>query len=292
MKYGILINPRAGTRSLAWKKRCLERLMELLGPDCAAAGLDTAGAAQLCAAAQQLAARVSVLIIAGGDGTISDVINALPCDGDSGPVLGLVPIGSANALARALSLPSDLIQAAARIRSGKPRRIDLVLCDNERRAIMTAVGIEADVLRRRDAWLARGLRGAVPYFLATAGAIFGYERTDTCVAVDGIRYEVARAVSAIVTKIPSYAFGLNLVPQAHLDDGQLHLLTGNLDTWPLICALAKAFFAPNQAGLYRCGRQILIETAQPRWLETDGELFRRATHFEFRILPAAVTILA
>jgi len=291
-RYGILVNPRSGPHRERTRQRLVEQAAAVLGRDCRMVGWDTACREALADAARRLSREVDVLVIAGGDGTIAQVINAM----DRPVPVGLLPIGSANALACALGLPKNPATAARRIATGRPHAIDLIACDDPDgrtpcRAVMTGVGIEAEILRRRDKWLGRGLGRAAPYFLATAEAMLRYRRADMQLTVDGQRMDVPRAISVVVTKIPSYGFGLKLVPQARVDDGLLHVLTGNMGTLPFGAALLQAFVRPNRAGQYLAGREVTVRYSEPRWLETDGELCRLDTEFRFQVLPGALTVV-
>ncbi|MBN1815725.1 MAG: hypothetical protein JW828_00100 [Sedimentisphaerales bacterium] len=287
MKYGMVINPASGPLTRKAKGALVEKLKSILGHDCRITGLDTQTKHQLVEAARDLAGQASILILAGGDGTFSQILNALGTD----PTYALLPIGSANALARTLGLSKKPLRAIRQIQEGQVRTMDLVCCDGSRLGVLTAVGIEADILCRRDRLLARGFRGAVPYFIATAQSIRYYQRTDITLRLDGQVRQIPRAVSVIVSKIPSYGFGLNLIPQAQVDDGMLHILTGNVGKLHLAWALLKSFVVPNRTGLYLHGTRLVLETAQPRWLQTEGELYRQGTLFTFEALPGALKII-
>ncbi|MBN1124539.1 MAG: hypothetical protein JXA82_05990 [Sedimentisphaerales bacterium] len=273
--------------NLKAKRALVDTIGRILGNDCRILGLDTSSKLQLCDAARELAAQSSILIIAGGDGTFSHILNSLGTE----PTYALLPIGSANALAQTLGMPRNPLQAIQRIQEGQVRKIDLIRCDGRRLGVLTAVGIEADILRRRDRLLAKGLRGATPYFIATAQSIWQYKRTDMILTLDDQVQHIPRAVSVIVAKIPSYGFGLNLIPQARMDDGLLHILTGNIGKLHLTWAIFKSLFVPNHTGLYLRGQKLIIETAQPRWLQTEGELYQEGTRFELEVLPGALKII-
>jgi diacylglycerol kinase (ATP) len=101
-----------------------------------------------------------LVIAAGGDGTINEVINGL----DEEATLGILPLGTANVLARELGLPLNVEQACERILRGERAKIDLGVATNregvERRfACMAGIGFDAHVVRAVTPRLKRYLRG-------------------------------------------------------------------------------------------------------------------------------------
>ena len=100
-----------------------------------------------------------LVVAAGGDGTINEVINGLSTEA----TLGIIPLGTANVLARELRLPLDAERACERLLRGERVRIDLGVATNrdgvERRfACMAGVGFDAQVVRAVTPRLKRYLR--------------------------------------------------------------------------------------------------------------------------------------
>ena len=88
-----------------------------------------------------------LVIAAGGDGTVNEVINGLSKDA----TLGLLPLGTANVLARELGIPLNAEGACDRILNGKRGRIDIGVATDvngvERRfALMAGMGFDANVV--------------------------------------------------------------------------------------------------------------------------------------------------
>jgi diacylglycerol kinase (ATP) len=88
-----------------------------------------------------------LVVAAGGDGTVNEVINGL----SPHATLGILPLGTANVLARELGLPLDAEGACRRIMEGGETRVDLGIAiddaGNERRfACMAGVGFDAKVV--------------------------------------------------------------------------------------------------------------------------------------------------
>ena len=284
MRFGMIVNPTAGGTNAHRKSQSLQAVKEVLG-DCKTCGLDTQSREEFMQCAVELAREVEVLIVAGGDGSFSDAINAL----DSSTVLAFLPFGSGCALQYALNLPPQLTRAAKRIKEGQLHCYDLILCDESRKAFMASVGLEADILHRRESLRESGISGPQAYAMATFGSFFTeLERTDMTISLDGEELIVPDAVTAIVTKIPYYGYKMKVVPNAVFDDGYLHLLAVNAGWAEIVGGLANAFLYENKLGLYKRAREIRITMERERYAQLDGSIYRKGTDFHFRVLPQAL----
>jgi diacylglycerol kinase (ATP) len=280
----MIVNPTAGPANAKRKMQTLQAVQKILG-DCEIQGMDTRSREELMACAAELARKVEVLIVAGGDGTMSDVINAM--NGDT--ILSFLPFGSGCALRYALDLPPQLTRVARRIKEGRLHQFDLILCDGVRKAFMGSIGLEADILNRRESLRESGINGPPAYAMATFGSLLAnLERTDMSILLDGEELSVPNAVTAIVTKIPYYGYKMKVVPNAVFDDGYLHLLAINSAWAELLGGMANAFLYENKLGIYRKAREIRITMPRERHAQLDGNLYRRGTTFHFEVLPGAL----
>ncbi len=285
MRFGIIANPKSGPTNVARKAAVLRKAADIIGGDTVVAGLDTSSPDEFVQCARELAQKVDVMIVAGGDGTFSDIINAIEDD----TTLSYMPLGSGCALRYALGLPPQLSRVAAQIRNGRLHELDLILCDESVKAFMASVGLEADILHRRESLQANGLRGPRAYAMATFDSFFtDLERSDMTITVDDRTFTVPDAVTAIVTKIAYYGYNMKIVPDAVFDDRYLHLLAINSGWGELVQSLATAFMDGNKFGRHEKGREIRICTPHERHAQTDGNLYRQGTSFDFRVLPRAL----
>jgi len=285
MKFGIIANPKSGAASIARKSTTLHKAAEIVGKGTVVAGLDTTSREEFMQCAEELARKVEVMIVAGGDGTFSDIINAI----DSEVTLSYMPLGSGCALRYALSLPPQLSRVAQQIRSGRRHNLDLILCDESVKAFMASVGLEADILHRRETLQDSGVRGPHAYAMATFGSFFAdLERTDMTITVDDQTFTVPDAVTAIVTKIAYYGYNMKIVPDAVFDDRHLHLLAINSGWGELVQGLATAFMDGNKLGRHEKAQRIRITMPTERHAQTDGNLYRKGKTFDFRVLPKAL----
>lgn len=286
MQFAIISNPAAGGASAADKARVLAAPARVLGAR--VHGLDTGSREELAACARDLGRRHDVVVVAGGDGTFSDVMNALA---DAAVSLAYLPLGTGNALRHALGMDRDLVRSAHRIAAGSTRAVDLIRCDGKRLAFMASVGLDATVLRLMRAGSAAGRRGFSDYAAASARAYFKeYRRCAVSFTVDETRNSAARLLNLAVVKQPYYGFGLNMVPRARFDDGKLHLLCLESGWLGTVAGVVAALSIGNRTGRFYSGVQASVEFETPQEFQSDGDWRGKAKGFRFEIAPRALNL--
>ena len=286
MRYSIITNPVSGTMTAEQKCAALAQAAEIL--DTQIHGLDTTTAEEFGQCARELASRCDVLVTAGGDGTFSDIINAI--DTVQTPV-GFLPLGTGNALGHALRYKGDLAEIAVRIKNSEIRQYDLINCDQKRRAFTSSVGIEGTIIRLRQHYLARGGTGFKAYFRAVLRSYFkNYQRASAKITLDGDTFEATNLLTLMVVKQPYYGFGMKVVPRARFDDRQLHILCVSSGLMKTVIGGTAAFIIGNRTGEYRTGGELSVNLDRPLVLQTDGDEGWEAKTFSFTILPKALRI--
>ena len=286
MRYAIITNPVSGKMTADQKRAALAQAEEIL--DTEIHGLDTTTAEEFGQCARELATRCDVLVAAGGDGTFSDIINAIDTAHTS---VGFLPLGTGNALGHALRYKGDLADIAVRIRKSEIREYDLINCDQKRRAFTSSVGIEGTIIRLRQHYLARGGTAFKTYFRAVLKSYFkNYERANAKITLDDDTFEVRNLLTLMVVKQPYYGFGMKVVPRARFDDRQLHILCVSSGLIKTAIGGTAAFIIGNRTGEYRTGRQLTVKLDRPLVLQTDGDEGWAADSFSFTILPKALKI--
>ena len=287
MKYAIVANPVSGKMKIDQKKKALAEAVEVLGADCVIEGFDTTSRKEFCSCVSDLSQKVDTIIIAGGDGTVSDAINSLDPDVKA----GYLPLGSACALGQELALPRDMRKAAIRIRDGSVHNIDLILCENDKKAIMASIGMNAHNIQVRNKLLKMGIKGGLAYTVGTTTSFFRYKRTDITIDVDGETISLRNVISTIIAKTRSFGYKMMLIPEAKVDDGHLHVLAVNAGRVSVAYNLLKSFVAPIRVGEYRKTKNIRITTKDERDLQVDGDIYKKAKEFHFKVLPGAFKLI-
>ncbi|MGE5842282.1 MAG: diacylglycerol/lipid kinase family protein, partial [Deltaproteobacteria bacterium] len=219
MRYSIITNPASGNFSLSRRRKMLDRAARILQAE--VFGLDTTSREEFLGCARELARACDVLVVAGGDGSLSDVINAIA---PKERPIAYIPLGSGNAMGHALRLRGSVEETATRIKDAPIREFDLIRCDEDRLAYMVSVGLEGAVIKKRDEYKARGTSGIKAYLMALVSAYFrGFKTSRATVFVDGKAWVTEELLSLIITKQPYYGYGVKVMPGARLDDRQLHI---------------------------------------------------------------------
>ncbi len=262
--------------------------------------------------AEQLAAEAASLghdrvITVGGDGTLQEVINGLITAGVGAdgrpPVMGLVPAGRGNDMARSVDLPIDPM-ACLRIAMGaSTRRFDIgrALGDDGRERHFGAaggVGFDAQVAYtmavRRRFWM----RGEAGYFLATLNELRRNRNGGLRVTLEtpgGERVVTQNFLFVCFANGPFYGGGMQICPDAAIDDGWLDVcMVGDMSRLEALRELPgiyKAKHVNNPKVEIVRARSVHIEGVGSTRIHLDGEPFG-SVPVAVSLLPGAISIAA
>jgi len=242
----------------------------------------------------------SPVIIAGGDGSISDAVNGLARAARSGGELlgplGIMPLGSANDLIFNLNMSSDLGEAARVIAAGKIRRVDLGMLNGRYFANNSAAGLEPYVTTKHERihWI----KGMARYLVAAVWAIMDKPEWKGEVRWDDGEYKGPLSLVSIGNG--RRTGGFFMTPHADPTDGKLTLAFGYRGTrLGLFQALPRAFKEGEGSYVEMDGMRevhstkVSIHLDRPSPAHTDGELFTDyVKDFEYSIQPGRLQILA
>ena len=155
----------------------------------------------------------------GGDGTVNEVASALAF---RDAVLGIIPSGSGNGLARELRIPLDPVRAFAAALSGRECRIDAGELDGRLFFNIAGIGLDARVAH---CFAADGLarRGLMRYLEIGARELFTFKSSAYTIVTDGVAVRVNALLIAMANG-RQYGNGALIAPAAALDDGRLDVV--------------------------------------------------------------------
>lgn len=232
--------------------------------------------------------RVDCVVLGGGDGTLHRAAPALMA---SGLPLGILPMGTANDLARTLQLPLDPVQAAGLIVAGRVRNVDVGRANGVPFFNVAHIGLGARVRKNLSPELKRNW-GSWSY-LRTLARTFAERRSfRVSIQVDG-RRERFRSIQLAVGNGRYYGGGMTIAEDAGIEDGQLHVYSVSpLNFWRLLkvtLPLSRGIVKDPEAVRMLRARQLRIETDRRMSVVADGELVT-STPVEFEVVPAAIPV--
>lgn len=167
-------------------------------------------------AAEAVAAGHDLVVAAGGDGTICEVLQGLFAAGEG--ALGILPLGTGNDAARTLGIPLDLEGAVRTVMAGARRRVDLVRAGDL--VVLNAIGIGLLGSINVNASTIKWVRGLGAYLAAGLGTLFNYRCPEIELTDGDFHYRGPMTILAIHNGVTTGG-GFRLCPGALPDDGEL-----------------------------------------------------------------------
>lgn len=241
---------------------------------------------------QAVTGGVSLVVAAGGDGTVSEVASGLI--GSCIP-LGILPSGTANALARNLGIPM-LLEDALRLLTGIHQTIllDALALHNRYYLLNVGIGLSASLIKATPRAEKRrfGYLAYVWHLLAQAS---GLRLRRFRLTIDGQMHRVwASEVMVINSSIVGLG-ELKAFPEINADDGKVEILAIRAPTIFGLIRIAISYLLGNRKRgpgyiTYTANHSISIHSRRSEVVQADGEIIGR-TPLEIQIRPAAVEII-
>jgi diacylglycerol kinase (ATP) len=249
-------------------------------------------------AADAVRAGFSPVISAGGDGSISEVVNGILQASQNGqaPPLGIIPLGSANDLVDNLGLPKNLGEAARIIAEGRIRYMDVGLVNGRYFDNNAAIGLEPYITLIQQRY--KRLRGPARYLAATLRGIANKPEWHMRLEWDGGGYE--GPVSLVTVGNAPRTGGLfYMTPHADPFDGKLTFVHAYLASRAQILRIlprtmkpAEGSYVENPAVHEINCTWLKIHSDQPTPAHADGEIFAAGIHeLEYGITASRLPVL-
>lgn len=237
-----------------------------------------------------LARGVSTVVAWGGDGTVNEVGSALAF---RGAVLGIVPSGSGNGLARELRIPLDPAGAMAAAIAGGDRRIDAGELDGRLFFNVAGIGLDARVAHRFATPVALR-RGFARYLATTASELFTYRPDQHTIVVDERETLRVRALLIAIANGRQYGNGALIAPSARVDDGRLDVVVVGARSPVAVLIRVPQLFAGRLAEvpgvIMRSAITVELTTGHPQMYHVDGEPFVGGASIRAVVRPAALRV--
>jgi diacylglycerol kinase (ATP) len=267
----LIYNPTSGREAI--RKHLPDVLAKL-----EAAGYEASCHATTCEGDATKAARIAierkydVVIAAGGDGTIYEVVNGL-ADADYRPKLGIIPVGTTNDFARAIHVPRSVDAAVDIICAGHTLPIDVGKM-NEKYFINIAGGGRLTELTYEVPSKTKTMLGQLAYYLKGIEMLPSIKATEVAIEYDGKLFE-GEIMLFLVANTNSVGGFERLAPDASLNDGMFTLLIlkkTNLADLIRIATLAiRGEHTKDPNVIYVKANRIKVTPTEKMQLNLDGE---------------------
>jgi diacylglycerol kinase (ATP) len=233
------------------------------------------------------------LILGGGDGTVSSVVDFLA---DRGTLLGLLPLGTANDFARTLDIPEDIEEACKLIANGNVVDIDLGLAGDNFYVNVASVGLSVEATRALSPWLKKST-GPLAYPVAAIRAFLKHEPFSARLTFpegDHEPVEYDRLLQVAVGNGRFYGGGMIVALESGIDDKTLDIYAIDLGRRrDLIGAVrylkSGDFIKTDGVHNFRTPR-VRLETDPDLPVNIDGEVVTR-TPQDFSVAQNALNVL-
>lgn len=231
---------------------------------------------------------VDIIVSVGGDGTLNQVVKGMI---GSNSLLGLIPAGSGNGLARHLGIPIDIEQSLSIISKGITRTIDTVNLNDDLFVSIAGVGFDALVAKRFSQVTRRGF---FAYLKIVTNEYAFYRPRKYRMEIDG-KQVTRQALFVSFANTDQFGYNTIIAPGAKIDDGLVD-----------VCIVKKIplFYTPRVVGLLFTrridtsgfveiirARNIKLTRNKNRVVNIDGEPVKLTKELEITVNPLSLKII-
>jgi diacylglycerol kinase (ATP) len=291
MRIAIIMNPKAGlAEQIPALRQAVTHCDDIVLHETSRPGQATALAVEAMQAGAEL------VVAAGGDGTVNEVVNGLATDFTRAR-LGIIPLGTGNDLARTLAIPLEPLEALRLLKTGEERSIDVVQIESVGRMVYGVNMAIGGFTGQMNEVLTDELKanwGPLAYLLGAAQVVPDLSAYTTTVTWDEDHVERLVTLNIAVANGRTAAGGLLVAPTAALDDGLLDVVIVRYTSLLDVAAIGARFLAgtylDSEEVLHRQVRRLHVASQPGMWFNVDGELLTNEP-LTFSVQPQALRVV-
>jgi YegS/Rv2252/BmrU family lipid kinase len=284
----FIINPISGNKS----KKDIPNLIEKVFPNCEyylkIVVTQFAGEATQIVK-QHVLKGFNKIVAVGGDGTVNEVASGLV---ETDAVLGIIPLGSGNGLARHLKIPLKPEKALIFIKEATPRKIDFGKINDRKFFCTTGVGFDAHI---GDVFSKLEGRGFGNYIKATVSEFRRYKPQRYEISMNGTTI-MRDAFLITFANASQYGNNAYIAPDADISDGKLEVAI--LKQFPIVTApsMGVRLFLKNidkssYIETFQC-ESVVLKRSSSDVIHFDGEPEEMGEILNVKIVPRGLNVLA
>jgi YegS/Rv2252/BmrU family lipid kinase len=286
-KICFIYNPVSGTRRFGHLEELLRANLDLDKFDYAIKATKSPKDAMRLAS-EAVRENCQIVVAVGGDGTVNEVIQGI---GQADVILGIIPGGSGNGLARHLEIPLEADKAIQQINKLNISAIDIASINGYPFASIAGLGFDARVASKYRKVKTRGFYG---YFRVVTMEFFRYREREYKLTIDG-RVMTVKALLLTIANSNQFGYNTIIAPDAKANDGLLDIVI--MKKFPLgeLPRMIALLFTGkiNQCSYYESfkTKELFIERKRGKRVNIDGEAVRLGRQIFIRIQPSAIKVI-
>ena len=232
--------------------------------------------------------KFDIIVAVGGDGTINEVSQGLE---NSNTVMGIIPGGSGNGLARYLRIPLPTSKAIAIINNQNITTIDRVQINDKSFVNMAGIGFDALISFKFAEFDQRGI---LPYFYLSLKEFSSYKPKTYDLIIDGVEYK-RKAFSISFANSTQFGTNVHIAPKASIDDGLIDICV--VKPFPItelanlgIRLFNKTVDKSKYIEIIKAKR-VTVKTEGENYVHIDGEPVIMKDNIEIKVLPLSLKII-
>jgi len=222
----------------------------------------------------------SYILIAGGDGTVDSLVNAMKQKNIRIPI-GILPVGTANDFGKFINMPTDIQEACKQILDSKPVAVDVGKINDKYFINVASTGLFTDISQKIDENLKNTI-GKLAYYLKGIEELPNFRRLKVKLSSKECSYEGEMYLLLVFNG--KTAGNLNLATEAEITDGKLDVIMFKaiqvMELLPLFIKLLKGEHLDSDKVVYFKTDDVYIESSEDIVTDIDGE---RGPDFPLRI---------
>lgn len=282
----FIINPKSGTQNPIAINELIGNIVDFSRFEVEGVMTEYKGHAHELAK-QAVLDQFHYIVAVGGDGTVNEVASAVV---NSKSVLGIVPTGSGNGLARHLKIPGDIKQAIGVLNNRTEKFIDTIDINGKYFFNMAGVGFDAYIA---ELFGKNGKRGYKAYRNLILKEYFGYQQSNYEIFTADNNLSV-NALMVCLANGKQWGNGAIISPKSSISDGVFDICIVN--KVPLLSIpffLKKLFSGKIETSKYvsRIAAKSAVVIQKNKLVHFDGEAYELSERLEINVHPSSLSVL-
>ena len=246
---------------------------------------------------RNLCSNNELIVAAGGDGTIADVIQGIMESGrQKDVVFGVLPLGSGNAFCKSLRIPNNMIKSLHLIAKGRTKKIDIIDIEGKK-ATFSSIGATAEVTLEK---LRHSIPGLIGHLLASWKMLFTPKKEMKFVLIDGVddsgeRFQKKalslKVFDCVIGKTNYFGYNWKAAPEAKINDGFIDITLFETSGLRYLLCFPFIYLGIFQKTQKHFKAKKVIIRGEKLPVQYNGESLGEKDEIKLRVLPQAINII-